>query len=107
MKSLWRAYENPMNILWKAYEKSTGEYFICFSHSGQIRYMNDNLCWCISGVVASADAFDVDSALDFDLDHITGSHTPSGSDLVDQSLPDSLLSPGDGLGSMDTGIISD
>lgn len=65
----------------------------------------------ISGVVASADAFDVDSALDFDLDHITGSHssdlTPSGSDLVDQSLPDTLLSPGDGIVSMDTGLLSD
>jgi len=65
---------------------------------------------CIfSGVVASADAFDVDSALDFDLDHITGGHgdlTQAGSEL-DQSLPDTLLSPGDSVAAMDTGIISD
>ncbi|XP_031566569.1 mediator of RNA polymerase II transcription subunit 1-like [Actinia tenebrosa] len=64
----------------------------------------------IAGVVASADAFDVDSALEFDLDHITGPANDlnsGGSDLGDQTLPDSLLSPGDGMVSMDTGMISD
>jgi hypothetical protein len=53
----------------------------------------------------------VDSALDFDLDHITGGPTgdltSGGSDLGDQTLPDSLLSPGDGMVSMDTGMMSD
>lgn len=68
------------------------------------------LLFVFSGVVASADAFDVDSALEFDLDQITGPTsdlTSGGSDLGDQTLPDSLLSPGDGFVSLDTGMMSD
>lgn len=70
----------------------------------------NSIFFVFPGVVASAGAFDVDSALEFDLDHITGPTsdlTSAGSDLGDQTLPDSLLSPGDGMVSMDTGMISD
>lgn len=70
----------------------------------------NSLLFVFSGVVASADAFDVDSALEFDLDQITGPTsdlTSGGSDLGDQTLPDSLLSPGDGFVSLDTGMMSD
>ncbi|XP_048584382.1 mediator of RNA polymerase II transcription subunit 1 [Nematostella vectensis] len=60
----------------------------------------------IAGVVASAGAFDVDSALDFDLDHITG--TPGDLSVTSAGdhgtgLPEGLLSPEDAMG-MDTGL---